>query len=507
MHGERLARPTQGPAPQPPLRLVSDPTGRESLRDTAPKAPNWAVLALLCAAQFMVVLDFSIVNVALPSIQRTFDVSQDWLQGLVSAYALTFGGFLLLGGRAADLFGRRRLFMTGLLLFAGASLLGGLAPHPGLLIAARGLQGLGAAILSPAALSLVTSLFRDGRERHRALGIYGALGAGGFAMGVFLGGLLTDGPGWRWVFFVNVPIGITAALLSPRFLPQIKSVATERGLDIPGALTGTGGLALFVLGLTEAPSWGWMAPLTWICLAVGVACLAAFVAIERRARAPILRLSIFRNRAVAIADGVALLSTACVAPQIFVLSLYLQTVEGYSAVQTGLVFLVQGASAIFGAWLGSRGLSLLGARPLLLGGRVVAAIALFVLAPLPLTGQGGYLPVILPALAVLGLANVVTFVACSVAGTSGVEPRELGLASGMLYTAQQVGSALGISVLIALATTRTAILQKSGVDVSTATIEGFRWALVGAGLISVAASIVAVGAPARTAERQETPSS
>src|SRR5438874_6168729 len=227
-------------------------------RSGQPQAPTWAMLALLCAAQFMVVLDFSIVNVALPSIQREFGLSQERLQWLVSAYALTFGGFLLLGGRAADLFGRRRMFIVGLVLFACASLLGGIAPNAVPLIAARALQGVAAAVLSPAALSLVTSIFSHGRERHRALGTFSALGAGGFAMGVFLGGLLTDGPGWRWIFFVNVPIGLIAALLSPHVLPRVAHPpATERELDIPGAATGTAGLGVLGFGLTQAPRWGW----------------------------------------------------------------------------------------------------------------------------------------------------------------------------------------------------------------------------------------------------------
>jgi EmrB/QacA subfamily drug resistance transporter len=456
------------------------------------------MLALLCAAQFMVVLDFSIVNVALPSIQREFGLSQERLQWLVSAYALTFGGFLLLGGRAADLFGRRRMFIVGLVLFACASLLGGIAPNAVLLIAARALQGVAAAVLSPAALSLVTSIFSHGRERHRALGTFSALGAGGFAMGVFLGGLLTDGPGWRWVFFVNVPVGITVALLSPRVFPDFRPSAAQRHLDLPGAVTATLGLGTLVFGLTQAPNWGWTSGWRWACITLAFICLAVFAAIERRTPAPLLRLGLLRKRSVAVTNTVILLTTASVAPQVFVLSLYLQTVEGFSAIQTGLLFLVQGATAVFGAVLGSRVVSAFGVRPLLIGGRLAAALALLLLTPLQ-----GSLGVLLPALALLGLGNVCTFIASSVGATSEVEPGELGLASGVLYAAQQVGAALGISILIALAATRTSIQEQAGVEPSAALIDGFRFALGGGAVLSFAAAIIGLAAPGRLPSASE----
>ena len=446
----------------------------------------------------MVVLDFSIVNVALPAIQRTFDLSQDRLQWLVSAYAVTFGGFLLLGGRAADLFGRRRLFTAGLLLFAAASLLGGLSSNAALLVAARALQGLAAAILSPAALSLVTSIFREGRQRNRALGMFGGLGAGGFAIGVFLGGLLTDGPGWQWVFFVNVPIGACAALLASHVLPDSSTAARQRELDVPGAVVGTLGVGLLVFGLTQAPSWGWTSALTWVCIGLALACLGLFLRIERSARAPILRLGLFRKRPVAIADVVALLTTAAVAPQVFVLSVYLQTILGFSALQTGLLFLAQGVSAVLGSVVGSRGVSAFGVRWMLAGGRLSAAAALMLLTPLP--QQGPPMPLLVVALALIGLGNVCTFVASSVAATSGVEPGELGLASGVLYSAQQIGAAVGISVLVAIAETHTLLRQQAGADPTTAAVDGFRYALGGAALISVIAASVALGIPGGTSK-------
>jgi predicted MFS family arabinose efflux permease len=306
--------------------------------------------------------------------------------------------------------------------------------------------------------------------------------------------LLTDGPGWRWVFFVNVPVGVLAAVLAPRLLPAGRRPAGGPGLDVPGASVATLGLALLVYGLSQAPSWGWAAPLTWTCLVAALACLAAFVWIERRARAPLLRLGLLRSRRLAIANLVALLTTAALAPQVFVLTLYLQGVEGFSAGQTGLLFLVQGAAAILGAVLGSRGIARLGVRPLLVGGRLAATVSLLLLVPLP--GRD-HLPVLLVALGLLGLGNVCTFVACSVAATHGVASGDLGVASGMLYTAQQVGSALGISILVALAATRTAGLQADGLDPTSALVDGFRWALGGSALLSAIATLSGLVAPPR----------
>lgn len=479
---------------------------RRLMKRAGGNASNWLILALLCAAQFMVVLDFSIVNVALPSIQHTFDMSQDRLQWLVSAYALTFGGFLLLGGRAADLLGRRRMFMVGLILFAGASLLGGFAPSPWLLLAARALQGIGAAVLSPAALSLVTSIFREGRDRHRALGIFGALGAGGFAIGVFLGGVLTDGPGWRWVFYVNVPIGLLAALLSPYVLPSAsRQNIKQRDLDVPGAITGTAGLGLLMFGLTQAPTWSWTSIWTWLCILAAFGLLVVFANIEQRARAPLFRMALLRKRSVAISDLVALMTTAATAPQIFVLSVYLQTVLAYSAFQTGLMFLVQGITAVLGGVIGSRGVSKFGVRPMLVGGRLAAGLAVLILLPLP---ERDASPVrLVAALAVVGLGNICTFVATSIGATGGIEPGELGVASGVLYSAQQIGAALGISILVALAETRTRMQIQTGAEPTSAMVDGFRFALGGAAVICVAAAMVALSHPGTSQRAASSPSS
>lgn len=476
----------------PPRSPRTDGTPVETLSAPA-STPAWLHLALLCAAQFMVVLDFSIVNVALPTIQQTYGLSQERLQWLVSGYALTFGGLLLLGGRAADLFGRRRLFVAGIIVFALASLLGGLAPGLPWLVAARALQGAAAAVLSPAALSLVTSLFH-GRDRARALGIYGALGASGFAVGVFLGGLLTDGPGWRWVFFVNVPVGLIVAALTLRSLPADRPAIRDAHLDIPGSVAATGGLALLVYGLSEAPNWHWTSPLTWACLGLALVCLAVFVRIEARARVPLLRLRLLRSRRLAVANLVVLLTTAAVAPQVFVMTLFLQGVQGFTASQTGLLFLAQGASAVLGAVLGSRAIARFGARWLMATGRFIATMGFAMLLPLP--GRDNVLG-LAAALGLVGLGNVCTIVSCSVAATYEVDATDMGVASGMLYTSQQVGSALGVSVLVALAATRTGVLQDIGLDRTPALVEGFRWTLAGCVTLGAIATLSALAAPRR----------
>jgi MFS family permease len=354
---------------------------------------------------------------------------------------------------------------------------------------------LAAAVLSPAALSLLSTTFSEGRERNRAFGIYSALGASGFAIGVFLGGLLTDGPGWRWVFFVNVPIGLAGALLAPRVLPESRRETGIAHLDVPGGLAATLGLSLLVYGLTTAASVGWTAVSTWAWIAAGLVCLMAFAAIEVRSPAPLMPMQLLRRRPVVVSDLVMLLTSASVAPQVFVMTLYLQNVEGYSAAQTGFMFLVQGASAVLGAAIGSRGVSRFGLRPMLIGGRATAAVALALMA-LVLRNGSLTLATLLGALALIGLGNVATFVATSIGATSGVESSDVGLASGLLYTAQQIGAALGLSALVVLAATRTSSLEANGVDASTALVEGFRYALAGAALISTLAALVGMASPA-----------
>ncbi|BAZ11812.1 hypothetical protein NIES4071_36380 [Calothrix sp. NIES-4071] len=323
-----------------------------------PSFQRWFALGLLCAAQFMVVLDFSIVNVALPAMQRELGFSQQNLQWIVSAYALTFGGFLLLGGRAADLLGRRRVFIAGLGLFALASLVGGLAQFQWVLITARAFQGLGGAIVSPAALSILTTTFREGSERNRALGIWGAVAAGGFAAGVLLGGILTDGLSWRWVMFVNVPIGIATAALSPMFLSESREQVVNRKIDFAGAVTVTVGLVLLVYALVQAPEAGWVATSTILSFVAAIALLCLFVLIESRSSSPLVPLGIFRHRTLTAANLVGALLSAAVASMVFILTLYMQQVLSYSALQTGLAFLPHALAASIAAPLASRFVSL-----------------------------------------------------------------------------------------------------------------------------------------------------
>ncbi len=314
---------------------------------------RWLALGLLCTAQFMVVLDASIVNVALPSIGEALQFSQENLSWVVNAYVLTFGGFLLLGGRMADLLGRRRVFMSGLVLFALASLAGGFAESEGVLIAARAVQGLGAAIVSPAALSIVTTTFRDGAERNKALGVWGAVAGSGGAAGVLLGGVLTDGLGWEWVLWVNVPIGIVAALLAPRLIAESRSEARTRSFDVAGAFSVTAGLSLLVYALVDATDAGWGSAQTIVLLAIAVALLAAFVAIELRSEAPLVPFRIFRIRTLTGANIVGLLIGASLFSMFFFISLYMQQVLGYSAIKAGLSYLPLALAIILSAGIGS----------------------------------------------------------------------------------------------------------------------------------------------------------
>ena len=300
---------------------------------TEPESQHWFALVLLCVAQFMVVLDFSIVNVALPAMQHSLGFSQQNLQWVVSAYALTFGGFLLLGGRAADILGRRRVVMAGLGLFALASLVGGVAQFQWVLIAARAFQGLGAAIISPAALSILTTTFKEGDERNRALGIWGAIAASGFAAGVLLGGILTDALSWRWVMFVNVPIGIAVIAFSPGLLSENHELTTTRRIDLAGAVTVTLGLVALVYALVQAPEFGWVAWQTLLLFGLAIALLALFVVIESRVGAPLIPLRIFRLRTLTAANIVALFMSAAVGSMVFILTLYMQQVLEYSALQ------------------------------------------------------------------------------------------------------------------------------------------------------------------------------
>jgi EmrB/QacA subfamily drug resistance transporter len=462
--------------------MTAAPTGRT----------KWLALALLAMTQFVIVLDASIVNVALPSIGRALDFSQDDLSWVVNAYTLTFGGFLLLGGRLADLMGRRRVFIGGLILFSLASLAGGLAQSDIWLIAARAVQGLGAALISPAALSLITTMFAEGAERNRALGVWGAVAGSGGAAGVLLGGVLTQYAGWEWVLFVNVPIGILAAAIAPRLLPESRDDAERRVFDVAGATTVTAGLALLVYALVDANNAGWASTQTLGVGAISLLLLAAFVVIESRTSHPLMPFSIFRLRTLRGADVVGLLIGMSLFAMFFFLSLYMQQVLGYDALKTGFSYLPLALNIIISAGVASNLVTRIGFKPTLIVGLLLVAAGLVWFAQV--SPDGGYVSDLLfPSLIIawgLGLA----FVPVTVAAVTGTRPDEAGLASGLINTAQQVGGALGLAILAAVANGRTSDVIASGErNPAVALTEGFQDAfLVGAGFALLAAFLAAV---------------
>src|SRR6201997_5532267 len=350
-----------------------------------PRAKNLALI-LLAMAQFIVVIDASIVNVALPSIGRHLNFSRDDLSWVVNAYTLTFGGFLLLGGRMADLMGRRKMFMLGLVVFSLASLAGGLAQSEPTLIAARAVQGMGAAIVSPAALSIITTTFAEGAERNRALGVWGAVAGAGGAVGVLLGGVLTTGLSWRWVLFVNVPIGLTCAMLAPRVIGESRAETETRAFDVPGAIAGTGGLALLVYALVDAVNAGWGSAATLSRLAAAAALLAVFLGIEARHRAPLMPFSIFRLRTLRGADTVALLIGMSLFSMFFFVSLYMQEVLHYSPIKTGVSYLPLAIGIILSAGGASQLVTRVGFKPTLIGGLLLIAVALLWFSRVPAPG-------------------------------------------------------------------------------------------------------------------------
>lgn len=438
---------------------------------------RWLALALLCSAQFVVVLDASIVNVALPSIGEALGFSQANLPWVVNAYVLTFGGFLLLGGRTADLLGRRRVFMGGLLIVALASLAAGFSASEGQLIAARAAQGLGAAIISPAALSIVTTTFDDGSERNRALGVWGAVAGSGGAAGVLLGGVLTDGLGWEWVLWVNVPVSLAALAVSPRLIAESRADAQARAFDAAGAVTITAALSVLVYALVDANDAGWGSGQTLGLIAGSVLLHLAFIAIERRSVNPLVPFSILRIRTLTAANAVGLLVGASLFSMFFFISLYMQQVLGYSAIHTGLSYLPLAVLIMASSAIASQLVSKLGYKP------VLATGLLFIVIGLAWFGQvsvgGGFATDILgPSLfAAAGLGF--SFVTTTIAAVSGIEESEAGLASGLINTSQQIGGALGLAVLSTLAASRTDALTASGAPDLGALTEGFQAAFMG----------------------------
>ena len=461
----------------------------------SPRAKNLALL-LLAMTQFVIVIDASIVNVALPSIGSALHFSRDDLTWVVNAYTLTFGGFLLLGGRMADLLGRRRMFMLGLILFSVASFAGGIAQSEGWLIAARAVQGLGAAIISPAALSIITTTFAEGAERNRALGIWGAVAGAGGAAGVLLGGILTSGLSWRWVLFVNVPIGILAAALAPRTLLESRRDTGSHPpntFDIPGAVTVTAGLALLVYAVVDAVNVGWGASRTILCLAGAAVLLVAFVAIELRQRDPIMPFSIFRLRTLRGANIVGLLIGMSLFSMFFFISLYLQNVLGYSPIKTGVAYLPLAVGIIVSAGVASQLVTRLGFKTPLIAGLLLITGGLLWFSQVPATGGSFAAHVLGPSLlAAVGLGFA--FVPVTIAAVTGTQPNEAGLASGLINTSQQVGGALGLAILATIANTKTKDVLLSGVhNPAIALTKGFdRAFLIGAGFAFVGAILAAV---------------
>jgi EmrB/QacA subfamily drug resistance transporter len=446
---------------------------------------RWRAFAVLAVSFFMTIVDLTIVNVALPTIGRELHFSESNLQWVVTAYGLTFGGFLLLGGRAADLLGRRRILMVGLAVFTAASLGAGLATSDGFLIAMRGLQGFGAAVVLPAALSIVMNMFAEGAERNKALGIWGGIGAAGATVGLITGGLLTRYVGWEYIFFLNVPIGLAALLLAPRIVPESRLEAVRRRFDPLGAITVTGGLLLLVYALSKAPDVGWGAARTVTLLAVSAASLIAFLVVETRVEAPLLPLRIFRLRTVAAANAVGLLLGGGFFGFIFVGTLYMQQVLGYSALQTGVAWLAASLTSVALAGLSQMLVTRISAAPVMaLGMALIGGGALWATqAPV----HGHFWSALAGSFFVAGAGTAFAFIPVSIAGLAGVAEREAGLASGLLNTSQQLGGAIGVAIASTVAATHFNTLSSDGKAANVALTGGFQWAFWVCGAIALLA--------------------
>ena len=447
----------------------------------------WLVLVLVCMAQFMVILDATIVNVALPSIQTDLDMSDADLQWVVNAYTLMFGGFLLLGGRAGDLAGRKKVFLVGIVIFTVASLLNGLAPSSEFLIVFRGVQGLGAALIAPAALSIITTTFAEGAERTKAMGVWAAIAVGGGAVGLVLGGVLTTTLSWPWIFFVNVPVGIAVFVLSLRFVPESKDEHAHKSFDVAGALTVTAGLLALVYGIVKAQEKGWTSLHTGGFFALAVVLLVAFVVIELRSAEPLVRLDIFRVRTVRAANVVMFLVAAGLFAMFYFNTLYLQRVLGYSALEAGLAFLPFTAGIIIGAGLSQKLVASLGAREVPLIGMPLAIVGLLLF--VRLQPDSSYVTDLLPGIMLASIGMGLVFVPITLIATSGIPSDDAGLASGLFNTSQQVGGALGLAILATLAVDATQNTltdlgrQPSAADEAQALVNGFHVAYVGSAVL------------------------
>jgi EmrB/QacA subfamily drug resistance transporter len=456
--------PGAAPAPEPKTHEVNP----------------WLVLVLVCLGQFMVILDATIVNVALPSIQQDLQFSAADLQWVINSYTLVFGGFLLLGGRAADLIGRRTLFVAGVIVFSAASLLNGLSNSAEMLVAARGLQGLGGALVSPAALSIITTTFEEGPDRTKAMGVWGAIAAGGGAFGLLLGGILTEALSWEWIFFVNVPVGIIAAVLAWRYVPESRAEKRPDSFDFAGAVTVTAGLIVLVYAIVKAEEFGWGSSNTIGLAALAIALLAVFVLIERRSSAPLVRLGIFRVRSLLGANLVLLVVAGGLFANFFFSSLYVQQILGYTPIEAGLAFLPVTVGIIAGSGLSQLLVRQVGVRETTMGGMVLAAAGLFLLSRAEVGGT--YVGTLLPGLLLMSIGMGLTFVPVTLIATTNVSAEDAGLASGLFNTSQQIGGALGLAVLATLAADKTASVAGS-LDRASAIVEGFQVAFLGASIL------------------------
>jgi EmrB/QacA subfamily drug resistance transporter len=466
---------------------------RLSTRDESP----WLVLVIVCFAQFMVVLDATISNVALPSIQADLGFSEANLQWVVNGYTLLFGGFLLLGGRAADLLGRRKLFVAGVALFTLSSLACALATSEVTLIVARAFQGLGAALVSPAALSIITTTLAEGSERTRALAIWGGIAAGGSAVGLLLGCVLTELLSWEWVFLVNVPVGLGVIAVALRFVPESRVEGAARAFDLTGAVTVTSGLLLLVYAIVKAEQAGWASLQTLGLGAIALSLLAGFLVWESRQIAPLVRLSILRVRTLAAANAVMLLVVAGLFAMFFFATIHLQRVLGYSPLEAGVAFVPVSAAILFGAGVSTVLVKRFSARTTGIFGMAVAAAGLLLLTQASATASDW--TDMVPALAIMAFGMGNAFVPLTIIATSGIADDDAGLASGLFNTAQQIGGALGLAILSTLATDRTtADLASLGhapsvAETNVALVDGFQIAYVAAaGLLALGAVLLTV---------------
>jgi EmrB/QacA subfamily drug resistance transporter len=465
------------------LKLVNDIGSGEA---AAPgEVRRWRAFSVLAVAFLMTVIDLAIVNVALPTIGRKLHFPESDLQWVVTAYALTFGGFLLLGGRAADLLGRRRLFMAGLAIFTAASLACALATGDTFLIIMRGLQGLGAAVVVPAALSIVMNMFGEGAERNKALGIWGGIGAAGATIGVLAGGLLTRYAGWAYIFFLNVPIGAAAILLARRVVPESRLASARRRYDPLGAVTVTGALLILVYAISQAPAVGWTATRTLALLAASAALLAGFLVIEARAEAPLLPLRLFRLRTLAGSNAVGFLLGASFFAFIFIGTLYLQQVLGYSALKTGLAWLAASVTSVALAGLSQMLVTRASAKLVMAAGMVLIGAGILWATQVPVHGH--FWPNLAGPFFVTGAGTAFSFIPVSIGALAGVAERDAGVASGLMNTSQQLGGAIGVAVASTVAATHSRLLLGQGHAAAAALTGGFQWALWVCGLVSLAA--------------------